>query len=223
MNNNLKYPSTPYFSFSPSISKKKQIFDDTYIYNFINKKIIITEKLDGSNACLHNNIVYARSHQTKAICKSFDLLKSKYAEILSSNKIDNNIYIFGENMYAIHAIEYTKLDDVFYVFSIFKNDIFLSWYDVTLICKQLNLKTVPVLFSGIIKSMGDFKDIIFKEMDNNSVFGGNREGLVVRIDDYIPIDKFNTLIAKCVRKNHVKTNIHWSINWKRSNICIKNS
>ena len=69
--------------------------------------IIHTEKLDGENNCLSRYGVFARSHAapatsswTRAIRERWDLMKNDLGDI----------EIFGENLYAIHSIEYRKIE-----------------------------------------------------------------------------------------------------------------
>jgi hypothetical protein len=42
-----------------------------------------------------------------------------------------------------------------------------------------------------------------------SIFGGDREGVVIRIEDEFGNELFSTYVAKWVRKDHVQTDDHW--------------
>lgn len=211
-----KYPRTPYLPFSPNIEKENGICD---LSNFINKDIVITEKLDGGNTCLQDGKVYARSHSSPTSCPSFDLIKREYSKI-SWTLENTKVAIYGENCYAIHSIKYKELPDVFFVFTILntKVDKFYSWNKITEQCNILGLSMVPVLFKGTFNNTSELKRYILNEMNKESVFGGDREGVVIRNSDSFLFDNLRNNVAKCVRKDHVQTNDHWSKNWKKQNI-----
>ena len=56
-----------------------------------------------------------------------------------------NIDIVGENMYGIHSIEYSGLDEHFYVFAVknTKHDVFLSWDEIEYYAELFDFPTVP--------------------------------------------------------------------------------
>jgi len=217
----MKYPRTPYLPFSPGLGDNKdKSMSIKDVENFLNINIIITEKLDGSNTCLKNSSVYARSHSSPTICSSFDAIKSRYKSIL--HKIPKNISIYGENLFAIHSLEYTNLTDYFFVFSMYYDNEFLCWDDVYKLSEYLKLSTVPVLKTGIFTDINDLKNYLEYEMSLPSSFGGEKEGIVIRTEHSIEIHDFQKSVAKYVRKNHVTTDEHWSRNWKKANINMKN-
>lgn len=203
-----KYPRTPHLPWSEgSTNDDKKL---SSVAHFISSKtyireIVITEKLDGSNACLKKDGVFARTHSKIATHPSFNLLKSKYAGISHLMKDDEKI--FGENCFAVHSIIYEELSDVFFVFGIEDNGLWLSYDNLLLRAKELDLSTVPLLFRGYVSSEKELESLCSKFMKEKSIFGGDREGLVIRIAD--SFDIFENAIAKQVRKNHVQTDDHW--------------
>ena len=62
METSIKYPRTSYLEFSPQFDKNRV---HSNIKHFINKDIIISEKIDGSNTLLHAGKVYDRSTNTE--------------------------------------------------------------------------------------------------------------------------------------------------------------
>ena len=54
------------------------------------------------------------------------------------------------------------------------------------------------------------EDLVMTEMAKPSVYGGEREGVVIRVSDIIYGELFDTCVAKCVRENHVQTDEHWT-------------
>jgi len=108
-----KYGRTYHYPFSPGTTSDDRI---NHVYwNHIKRidTVIHTEKLDGENTCLSKLGVFARSHAAPTLHKWADYLKIKWSMI--KNDL-NDLEIFGENLYAIHSIKYTNLEDHFFCF-----------------------------------------------------------------------------------------------------------
>lgn len=216
-----KYPRTMHFPFSPGTTSDDRIAS---VYsNFEGPRIIITEKLDGQNDCVKKKGVYARSHAAPSELPWDRVIWDIQARI--KDALDELFHIFGENMYAIHSLQYTELISYYYIFGIRDNNIWLSWDDVVKYAELFELPTVPVLFDG---TTDDIKSLVEKLVSEPSVLGGfdtqtgqkMKEGVVVRIADAFeetfPNKKnycFENVI-KWVRKDHVNTDEHWTRNWK---------
>lgn len=153
-------------------------------------------------------------------------LKPKWEQIKNDLK-DFGFEICGENMYGEHSIIYSGLEEHFYVFGIrdIKRDVWLSWEEVEYYSMLFDFKTVPVLFKSddnFLSSLEDFENKINIMMKNPSMLSDNKyfetpkEGVVIRISDEFNCDMFFNSVFKYVRAKHVKTDSHWSKNWKRS-------
>ena len=59
MNTPMKYPRTQHWPWSMTIHSDDSTLLHPYL--FVGKQVIVTEKIDGSNTCLMNGEVYARS------------------------------------------------------------------------------------------------------------------------------------------------------------------
>jgi len=75
-----------------------------------------------------------------------------------------------------------------------------------------------VLFKGIISTEKELKNIVEHLSNEKSKLGGLREGIVLRNADHFHNDDFSSNVVKWVRKDHVKTDIHWTRNWKKATI-----
>lgn len=210
----MKYPRSYHLYFSPGATSDDRIAISTD--SLINTDIIITEKMDGSNTAIMNKGVYGRSHgdytQNAWDRPMWDLWN------LIKRDIDDNLYLFGENMYGIHSIEYTKLKSYFYLFGIRSDDIWLSWSTIEEYSYLLSIPTVPVLFKGIVKSDSELRELVEDLSNQPSALGGLREGIVVRNANEFHNDNFSTNLMKWVRKDHVTTTIHWTRDWKKAKI-----
>lgn len=213
-----KYNRTPHLTWSPGGTN-----DDKRIVTLdglLNREIVITEKVDGSNVCLEHDAVYARSHAKAPKHPSFDALKALHAQVKSG--IPEGIQIFGEWCYAKHSIEYTRLPSYLLLFGVRHLDlvdglhstrITRSWEPWELVedwAEQLEVATVPLLGRFSVTTENQLKEVTDRFTTAPSVLGGAREGVVVRVASSFGDSEFSTSVAKWVRKDHVSTSDHWS-------------
>lgn len=200
----IKYPKTMHFDFSDSLQNDDRELES--LKDFVGQQVVVTEKLDGENATIYNDYYHPRSviddgHESRNWLKGF-IPSFQYL-------IPEHLRVCGESMYAEHSIRYDDLDTFFYVFSIWNNDtnVCITWEKTVELCKEWNLKTVPVLYDGIF----DYNKI--KEIYQNLDFE-KQEGIVCRRKGLIFMDEFQTRVAKAVRPAHVATDEHWKKTWK---------
>ncbi|RLC48836.1 MAG: hypothetical protein DRH57_01475 [Candidatus Cloacimonadota bacterium] len=192
--------------------EKREKYDITVEenHNFFANNILV------HNSCLKGHEgVFARSHALPTKEPWYDHLKGVYYSKLSVLK--PNYWIFGENTFAIHSIEYTEMESYFYIFAIYDTDTntWLSYDDMVAEAKRIDIPTVPLLFRGTVMDMAWVNKWMDKYMKGQfSLLGGPLEGFVLRIADAIPGDKFQEFVAKYVREGHVQTSKHWKVNWK---------
>lgn len=185
-------------------------------------EVVHTEKLDGENNCLSRYGVFARSHAapttspwSKAIRNRWELIK---------NDLDD-VEIFGENLYAIHSIEYRRLEHYYYVFAVRIADTWLSWEEVKFYAGMFDFPTVPEL--DIVKPTdeGSFRQGLMMLVEQSSALDSydtittepcTREGIVSRNTAEYPVEHFAQHVFKYVRKGHVKTDEHWTRNWRKA-------
>ena len=210
-----KYPRTPYLPFSPSIdeSDRDNVIDPAV---FVNRRVIITEKLDGSNVAMLNGALYARSTTTPSEHPWHAMVKKHHA--WKTQNLD--VVFYGEDIYGVHSIEYEPVreTDTFHLFAVRKDSKFLSWQEVRTSALSLDFPLVPVLYEGFIGSVEDLETRVTTFQRQKSALGGKREGVVVRVSDQFDEADWAISIAKSVRANHVQTNQHWTRRWKPAKI-----
>jgi RNA ligase len=220
-----KYGRTYHYPFSPGTTSDDRINQDYWEDVCRLKSVLHSEKLDGENNCLSKYGVFARSHAapttsawTRQIQEKWNLLKNDLG----------NYEIFGENLYAIHSIEYPLIENYFYVFGVRELDKWLSWEETAFIATAFDLPTVPVL-----EEVNDFsnkklfeenilsivkKESAFQSIDVQTKKGCSMEGLVTRNKFDYDVVNFQDNVFKYVRKGHVKTDEHWTRNWKKATL-----
>jgi hypothetical protein len=208
----LKYPRTYHFPFSPGTTSDDRIKQDWQA--ILTNELVITEKLDGENTCIKADGVYARSHAAPTLNPWAKNMWTTWEQVKNSL---GDLAIFGENLYGLHSIEYTELDSYFYVFAIRDGDTWLSWDEVVFYAQLLDLPTVPVLGRGIFAEK-DIKNVINTALTEGSQLGGTCEGVVCRTATDFETAQFSENVLKYVRKNHVKTDEHWTRNWQRAKL-----
>lgn len=179
---------------------------------FLNKDVVITEKIDGSNTCITEGQVYARSVSSPSHNKWFAMVKKHHAY-----KVTNpGLKLYGEDIFGVHSIEYDPVeeDKTFYAFGLANQTEFLSWSDLANYCNMWAIPVVPVIFQGKFSSITSLKEFFESEHRKPSFLGNEREGMVIRVASAFKTDQFDMNVAKSVRPNHVQTDKHWRYHWK---------
>jgi hypothetical protein len=212
----MKYGRTFHLTFSHCSNDDKILDDNSY---FLNKEIVLTSKLDGSNVSLDCENVFARSHAQAPTHPSFNLLKQIHSELKHS--IHPNLMIYAEYVFAQHKILYTQLPSYLQVFNILdtNDNIFLSWDDVELVCDTLDIHTVPVLFRGKVKTEKELESLVLSLAEEKEFGVDEREGVVVRVALPFLKHEFPIAIAKYVKKSFTES--IGDEHWKHKNI-VKN-
>ena len=219
-----KYGRTYHYTFSPGTTS-----DDRLNINYwedIQKfeTLIHTEKLDGENNCLSQKGVFARSHAAPTTSPWTPQLRQRW-ELIKNDLGD--LEIFGENLYAIHSIEYKALEEYFFVFAVRHLDTWLSWEEVEFYASAFDFPTVPLLETISTKklTLDNLTNRVCELASQNSKYESfdtftnsfcSKEGVVSRNPKEFLTKNFKHNVFKYVRKGHVKTDEHWIRNWKRA-------
>lgn len=221
-----KYGRTYHYPFSPGTTSDDRI-NHTY-WDDIQKidTLLHTEKLDGENNCLNQFGVFARSHAAPTTSLWTSQIRERW-EFIKNDLGD--MELFGENLYAIHSIEYKRIESYYYIFAVRCLDMWLSWEEVKFYAAMFDFPTVPELNVQQVKDLSQesLQVEILKLTKEPSIFGSvdtqtgencTREGIVSRNIEEYPVSGFSHNVFKYVRKGHVKTDQHWTRNWKRAKL-----
>jgi hypothetical protein len=218
-----KYGRTYHYPFSPGTTSDDRINYDYWSDLQQIKTVVHTEKLDGENNCLNKWGVFARSHAAPTTSPWTATLREFWQRVKYEL---GDLEIFLENLYAVHSIRYQQLEQHFYVFAVREFDRWLSWEEVQFYAAMLDLPTVPQIdiestpgnqslfeqkIMNIVGTAGAFDPV-----DTATNKPCTLEGIVSRNAASFHRDSFAHNVFKWVRKGHVKTNEHWTRNWKRA-------
>lgn len=216
--NNTKYPRTHHLPFSPGLQNDDRMVEEGW-ESLLNHTLVLTEKMDGGNSMICQEACYDRSHSTPTRNPwSRNLWDVGGLHDQLKNKLGEDEYIYGENMYGIHSIEYPELTSYFYLFGVRDNNNWYSWEDVVTMSEILQIPTVPVLEIKKFKNVEELQNRILYYMSKKSKYGPEIEGVVVRNIESYPIEDFDKNVVKYVRKGHVQTDQFWQRNWKKANL-----
>lgn len=197
----VKYHKTFHVEWSPGVNNDDKVLKD--YSSFLNKRVIITEKMDGECTTMAKDYIHARS------LDSGDHPSRHWVKGLWGNVkylIPANMRVCGENLYATHSIEYRKINNnaltsFFMVFNIWDENVCLSYDETLEYCELLGMVHVPVLYDGLF-DLNWIKNSF--KIDTH-----RQEGYVIRLADSFKMDDFATSCVKWVRKGHVQTDEHW--------------
>lgn len=212
-----KYPSTSQLPFSPGVNSDDiQLADCESI---LHAEVIITEKLDGGNCCIKDGQVYARTHAQSTTHES-SLAVKQLVRGFPPGILEDGLELFGENMQAVHSIEYQNLESFFYLCAARRAGWWLPWDDVTELAGALGLPTAPVLFRGMLGSHGELQALLEDWAPQPSAIGAGTtpEGFVVRRCEGFGDGAFAGSMAKYVRANHIQTDDAWKRRWKKASL-----
>lgn len=206
----LKYPRTYHLPTSPGLQS-----DDRRIPGlapFQDKRVIITEKMDGECTTLTPTRTYARSPDS-GYHPSRDWLRAYHARRAAN--IPDDWRISGEYLYARHSLGYTRaagnaLGSFFCGFGVWdERNALLDWDTTLEIFAMLEIEPVPVLYDG---TFGD--DVIARVAA--TIDTSRQEGFVLRLAARMAYPngsgsagRFFEGIAKWVRPGHVTAERHW--------------
>ena len=218
--NSTSYPRTPHLPFSPGGT------DDDLRLNtaslFEGQSIVVTEKLDGGCCSLRSGKVYARSHAQEATHPSFSRVKELAASLANVPEC-RGVVLYGENMTAIHSIDYDGLATFFYLFGAkeIATGRWWSWDEVEEFAASVGMTTVPVVVRAPEGMSGDSMERMMVNESQQMSKASQAvcpEGFVVRVAGSFDDSNFQMKVAKYVRSNHVQTDSTWRRTWRKAKI-----
>lgn len=182
-----KYPRTFHLPWSPSVGVDDRVLHNTAC--FAGNEVVVTEKMDGENTTIYSDgYVHARS-LTASYHPSRERVKALAAQI--GWQLPRGWRICGENLTAIHSIEYNDLPAFFMPFSIWNHqNMCLPWDESLEWFSLLDLWPVPVLFRGAWEQFLDY--------GTSPENVGGKEGYVVRNAESFHYANFRANVAKSV-------------------------
>lgn len=184
----IKHPRILHLPWSESVSSDDKVLKDTS--GFEGREVVISVKMDGENTTLYRDGLHARAVDARAH-PSQAWVKALHAAI--RHEIPEGWRISGENLYARHALHYTRLASYFEVFSVWDDrNHCLSWKETKEWAALLGLATVPVLYEGV------WDEELVRSLYSPTHEGEPCEGYVVRLGEGFHYREFGRFVAKYV-------------------------
>lgn len=194
-----KYPKTHHLPWSRGVSRDDKMLAKAE--QFLRRRIIVSEKVDGECSSLYTDHIHARSVNS-GYHPSRTWLKGFWSSIRL--QIPTGWRICGETLFAKHSIHYTSLPTFFLGYSVWNEDnICLSWDETILWFEELGIEPVPIIFDGVVQTE-DQLHCLWSDYDEEQ-----HEGYVVRVADSFVYRDFTQMVGKYVRSGHIQTDQHW--------------
>lgn len=185
------------------------------IKNLVGKKIVVTKKFDGTSAtfihlktdskfliCSRNNIV--TDFNDNSYLHFFEMSK-KYNLEEKMQKLNKNIAIQGEICGPkINGNRLKLKENDLFVFNIYdiESEKYLLWDEVIDITRELNLKTVDVVYYGDMKTEWLTVNKLLELADSQTyIYGDICEGIVIKTDDAFGRISFKVISNKFLLKH----------------------
>lgn len=216
------YPSTFHWHQSMTVHRDDRYHKDPTF--FVDRDVVITEKMDGGVATINDGNAYARSSNLPTNLPWFTYMKNR--TVPKFYDLEITVCVMGEDCYGVHSIVYDPLPDTFFLFHVLDRlidnietpntagDILRSWADCEAMAAAHDVLTVPVLYRGRFAKLDDITQFFMDNIGKRSIYGPDREGFVIRDAGAFAFDDFALHTAKFVRPHHVQTDEHWTRNWK---------
>ena len=208
-----KFPSTPHLAWlGEKPVRNDKVFSDEERNLFFNGRIVIEEKVDGTNIGISLDEkgtlrVQSRGHfldrqSHKQFQALWPWLSQHQSDLIGA--LSDELILFGEWCYAKHSINYTRLPDWFLAFDVYeiKTGIFWNTKKRNSLMNSLGLSEVPFVRDGEFS----FPEVL-GFLQESSLTDGPLEGIYLRKED----DEKIIARAKIVKPEFAE-NIgeHWS-------------
>ena len=153
------------------------------------------------------------THPWFAACKA---LYSSFAE-----RVDPDLQLFGENMSAVHSIEYDELGSHFYLFSVRRasSGEWFAWDNVVALARTLEVPHAPVWWRGRLTGLEQLEAMLRRAASEPSAVATHPgEGFVVRMTAAYTDEMFTRAVAKYVRANHMQTEPDFRKKWQKATV-----
>lgn len=156
----VKYPRTPHLFGSPGTDDDKHLDEDESRRFLADASLIVEEKIDGTNVGIHfamdgQMVLQCRGHLiTERMHPQYDLFK-QWATVkrhVLEARLECNFILFGEWVYARHAVHYRQLPHYFFEFDVYDKgkQAFLSLEKRVALLDGTGVETVPVVHTGSV-------------------------------------------------------------------------
>ncbi len=208
-----KFPRTPHLVWlDKETPRGDKLLDPSESANFLSNPVTVEEKVDGTNLGLsftvqsqlkvQNRGHWVRHGESPQYDRLWPWINSRIYDL--RNILQDRYIVFGEWMFAVHTVKYTRLPDWFILFDIY-DKIEKKFLDNTrrdAFAKKMRLAVPPILFQGRTDT-----EALLQLMSTSNYSDEKMEGIYLRVNK----DGYLRARAKIVRPNFVPEGTkHWS-------------
>ncbi len=195
----VKFPRTFHLPWSPGLTSDDKVLES--LRGFEGEEVVVTAKFDGENTSVYKDGVFHARSLNSGMHPSRTWMAGFAASI--GNDIPEGYRLCGENLYAKHSIQYNNLRNYFLLFSVWKQNICLSWDETLEWSNLLDIPIVTVLYRGL------WNEELVRKLYIHTLDGDPCEGYVVRVTRELSYSEYRRVVGKYVRASHVQTDQHW--------------
>ncbi len=189
----------------------KHNLDRTQVKRLLAGSVVVEEKMDGSNVGIirHSNGFALQKRGSlvgRSVHEQFDFFHGwahgdGYERIMS---LPTGTLLYGELLYAVHALYYDQLPEFFLVFDVRRGKKWLKYEQRKAFCEEYGFHMVPFVTQGCFVK-DELKDLV----PDRSAYGDMAEGIVVK--RYSKNGYFKGKIVKPEFQGKIdEEGVHWS-------------
>ena len=189
----------------------KHNLDSTQVKRLLSGEVVVEEKMDGSNVGIirHSNGFALQKRGSlvgRSVHEQFDFFHGwahgdGYERIMS---LPTGTLLYGELLYAVHALYYDQLPEFFLVFDVRRGKKWLKYQQRREFCEEYGFHMVPLIVQGCFT-----KNELMGLVPERSAYGATAEGIVVK--RYSKNGYFKGKIVKPEFQGKIdEAGVHWS-------------
>lgn len=208
-----KYPRTPHLFQSDAVTKDDRVLSPYKANWFLSNPLTVTEKVDGANVGISFDsetgamLLQSRGHYLiGGDHPQFDLFKQwAWEREPVLRDVCGSGILYGEWLYATHAICYTKLPDYFLAFALLEDERWATRSELELLLEDTGISLTDLIAVDVVLTPDEAWELA---RGQSAYYFGPREGAVFSVED---VEDGVVARAKLVRPGFLPTSEeHWT-------------
>lgn len=216
-----KYPRTPHLFPTAAATRDDRVLTASQADQFLQHPLYVTEKLDGANVGisfdLESGLMLLQSRGHYLVGRDhpqFDFFKRwAYTHEDELRRICGLGVLYGEWLYATHAIRYAALPDYFLAFALLEGERWATRPELDTLLGGTRVQAVPLIAEDVTLDADEARTLA---SDQSAYYDGPREGIVLSVE-YADLGVVSR--AKLVRQDFAcASDAHWTTRHMQKNL-----